>query len=489
VTAQNRDANTEAILLVAILERSRVLDYALPKMHEELFLPPFKEVFKRITYLISQGKAPASTRTMAGDPAISKAAQTALLSSIRRHESKANKFTKADVTTSIEILEYYRQVRILGGTAQEIIEGIQRSTKKADIGAIRAKVQEDLSRIDTVGAGGTTWTIGDGGNITEKWMIEQLMASKGQILPTGFRGIDDHIRGFRKSNVVLLTAMRGEGKSLLAKTLSLNHFYKDKKNVCIVNLEMAEWEYLLRLFAETGEFTHSELRQGLKTKRDIKRLIDVKRNLDAFGVKHGCRWTLRTVANPNYDAPMMHNELKYQGYDAVVVDYVNLLAARGSDLWHALHNAAQYIKMMAKDLDCLVYLLGQLNEEGRAKYAKALEEACDTWIYWRLDKDNPKEVDFKYGKSRDFEGIDFKLSFDGKKTRFVNYGDLDDPDEDEYGDAGDEEESPAEDRPLRKKRDRKRVRRPSDNGKESIQTESESLRPNLYPPKEAQDKN
>jgi hypothetical protein len=72
VTAQNRDANTEAILLVAILERSRVLDYALPKMHEELFLPPFKEVFKRITYLISQGKAPASTRTMAEIPLLAK---------------------------------------------------------------------------------------------------------------------------------------------------------------------------------------------------------------------------------------------------------------------------------------------------------------------------------------------------------------------------------------------------------------------------------
>lgn len=425
---------TESMLLTAMMEQRRIMEIALPRLSNQMFgSDETREIFDRVLTLIGQGKSIPGPRVMAHDPGLSKPARLQIMAEVRNRARQLKSFSRDDAYAALDTLNYYRKVRV-------IYESVKRTTKtldnprKIDIDKLQADIQSDLSELAEEGQSGTTLHIGRGGNISDKMLTDKLRRALGDILPTGFREIDRQIKGWRRGNVVLITAFRGEGKSLLAKTLSVNHF-RDKKNVCIINLEMTDDEYLWRLFAQETPFKHETLRRGLYDRKSIQKILAARRKLDSFGQVEGCRWTLRTITNPLYNERTMHAELKYQGYDVVIIDYINLLASGGAqDLWLQIHNAAQYIKMMAKDLNCLVYLLAQLNEEGRAKYGRSLEEACDVWIHWKLDRDKMfhkghkkgektrvedlPTTRFKHGKARDYEPFEWELAFDGQNSQF-----------------------------------------------------------------------
>lgn len=440
------EAKTERMLLAAIMERPEHRNFVLSKLQADLFGSEVtREIFDRLLFLGQQGEPIVGAGIMAQDPGLSDAARTTLqLTS--KDRNRLRQFTKKDLKRLIDHIRYFYKKRIIFEEAKWMTDQIA-SQKVADIKEIQGHMQQAITQMDQYDdvAKGLD-ILGKGANVSDRFLRRQLTQEEGLILPTGFTVFDE--RGhISKGNMVLLTAKRGQGKSMLAKSLGMSHFWKGC-NVYTVNLEMERWEYLARVFAEVSDFSHERIRRGfirtvteeyvdkksgeVKTRertqvneKGIKKLLAKRRKIDAYGEKHNCRWALRTVTNPYYTPQMLHQELRNQGYDVVIIDYINLFHQGKQELWQAIYANTKYLKMMAKELGVVIYVLGQLTEEGRAKYARAAEEDSDIWWHWEVNRGNPL-VKFFHGKARHYKPFSFELVFDGSNSRFIERAEIND---------------------------------------------------------------
>lgn len=418
------NAPSEKLLVCALLERPDLRRHTAQHMHEDLFGDrTTREVYERMIAIQHQGKTVPSVGVMAQDPGLTSAAQT-LLKLDPRDRVKLQNFRPTDIDHCLDQVRYYYKVRVLYEMNKYVAETFE-SNAVANMEEVQAEIHQRMLTMDVFDEVSQNLKhIGHGANISDEYMWEHLSKKTLRTIPTGYSVIDDRAK-WTRGNMILLTAKRGQGKSLLAKSLGLSHF-RMGQNVMTVNLEMEEWEYLCRLFAETTPFTHDDLRAGLSDK-DVKIAIGHKKRLDhegriwedpETGERHPCRWSLRTITRPNYTPAQLHNELRHQGYHVVILDYINLFKQVHKDLWQSLYAHTKYLKMMAKDLGILLYVLAQLSDEGRAKYARAAEEDSDAWLYWEINRGNP-ECKFFHGKARHYKPYSFPLIFDYFNMSFV----------------------------------------------------------------------
>jgi len=424
------NAQAEKLLLCAMLERRRLRQYALQHLHEDLFgSDVIREIYIRMQKLMEMGKPVPSVSVMVTDPGLSPAASTALKLN-PRERAKLVSFKPSDVDHSLDQIRYYYQVRVLYETQKWIAEQFE-TPAQVNMDEMKAEIQQRLLSMDVYDeVSENLQIIGHGGNISDDYLREQLSRKRKRTVPTGYSVIDDKAK-WSRGNMVLLTAKRGQGKSLLAKSLGLSHF-RQGQNVLTVNMEMERWEYLCRLFAQETPFTHDQLREGLATSKQIEKAVAAKKRLDRDGMAfrdpdtgelRPCRWGLRTITRPNYTPAMLHNELRYQGYDVVIIDYINLFKQENKDLWASLYSHTKYLKMMAKDLGILLYILAQLTDEGRAKYARAAEEDSDAWLYWEINRGTPS-VKMFHGKARHYKPYSFPLVFRHYNMEFAEEIDI-----------------------------------------------------------------
>ncbi len=425
------NAPSEKLLVCALLERPELRRKYLQHIHEDLFgTKTCREVYTRMISIQEQGRKVPTVGVMAHDPGLTPAAQT-LLKIDSRDRVKLQNFRPSDMDHCLDQVRYYYKVRVMYEMTKYVAETFE-SNALANMDEVQAEVQQRLLSMDVFDeVEQNLQIIGHGANITDEYLDEHLSEETLRVVPTGYSCIDDRAK-WTRGNMILLTAKRGQGKSLLAKSLGLSH-YRMGQNVMTVNLEMEKWEYLCRLFAETTPFTHDELRAGLK-KKDIRIAKGAKKRLDFEGmmrkvpdptdpkgermIKAPCRWALRTVTRPNYTPAQLHNELRHQGYHVVIIDYINLFKQVHKDLWQSLYAHTKYLKMMAKDLGVLLYVLAQLTDDGRAKYARAAEEDSDAWLYWEINRGSPIS-NFFHGKARHYKPFSFPLVFNYHNMAFV----------------------------------------------------------------------
>jgi replicative DNA helicase len=418
------NAPSEKLLVCSLLERPKLRRYALQHIHEDLFGDRnAREVYERMLAIQQQGKKVPTVGVMAQDPGLTPAAQT-LLKLDPRDRVKLQNFRPSDIDHCLDQIRYYYKCRVLYEMNKYVAETFE-GNAIADMEEVQAEIHERMLTMDVFDeVTQNLQIIGYGANISDEYMREHLSKKTVRTVPTGLGVIDDRAK-WTRGNMILLTAKRGQGKSLFAKSLGLSHF-RQGQNVMTVNLEMEKWEYLCRLFAETTPFEHDDLRAGLDDD-DVKIALGHKKRLDFDGMRwedpetgerKPCRWALRTVTRPNFTPAQLHNELRHQGYDVVIIDYINLFKQEHKDLWQSLYAHTKYLKMMAKDLGILLYVLAQLSDEGRAKYARAAEEDSDAWLYWEISRGNP-ECKFFHGKARHYKPYSFPLVFDYFNMAFV----------------------------------------------------------------------
>lgn len=412
-------------LLCACCDRKRILQYALCNMHEDLFgSSPALEVFKRILDYVSKGKGVPSTLMMANDPGLSPEAQTFLKIS-RELRAKIASFSKRDVVACIDVLDYYRKVRVAYEHAKWLAEQLD-GNRRIDFKQLSAKTQESLVDLEDVDQMGESHQLGVDGNMSDEHIAKQFLDEEGQTIKTGIHAIDSQVGGLRTGNLLTLSGKQGQGKSALLKSLMLSMFYENKVSTVIYNLEMADWEYWLRLFSESADISHGKLRYPRTRKTRLKltqKVIEQKNAIEKFGKKHGCRFRIRTVNDPSFTVMDLMNEIQYQGFSVVGIDYINLLnasrAAKVDDIWKSIYIISKFLKGMAKRTKTLVIPLSQMNDDDTTKYGRALQEDSDYWWLWRLREGSSKMLMLQR-KARHYKPFPFPMIFDGDKMRVIN---------------------------------------------------------------------
>lgn len=182
--------------------------------------------------------------------------------------------------------------------------------------------------------------------------------SKG--IPTGFRAVDDILGGFQKTDLIILAARPGVGKTAWALNVA-EHAASVGKKVMVFSLEMANTQLGERLLSMTSNVPLENIHQGNISMEDWE---DLSAAQDSF---YGLDMVIdeSSVITP---VEMKNKCRRFSqergGLDLVVIDYLQLMSMGGYRIEQREKEIAaitRSIKIMAKELDCAVILLSQLS--------------------------------------------------------------------------------------------------------------------------------
>ncbi len=275
--------------------------------------------------------------------------------------------------------------------------------------------------------------------------IENSRDQEGHIsgVPSGFSAIDRVTAGWQKSDLIVLAARPGMGKTAFVLTMARNIAVDFKKPVAFFSLEMAGVQLVTRLIASESELAADKLKRGqleqyeweqlnakLSNLTDAPLYIDDTPALSIFELRAKCR------------------RLKAQhDIQLVIVDYLQLMSGtgdKGGNREQEISNISRSMKSLAKELNIPIIALSQLSRavETRGGTKKpilsdlresgAIEQDADmvSFIYrpeyYKIHEDeqgNSTEglAEFIIAKHRNGALEDVPLRFVDKFAKFMDY--------------------------------------------------------------------
>ena len=193
--------------------------------------------------------------------------------------------------------------------------------------------------------------------------LAELTASGGKTLPglsTGLSAVDAKINGLNKSDLLLLAARPGMGKTSMALNVALSAARESGKTVAIFSLEMSREQLVTRLIASEGLVENTRLVPGNLRESDWQRIAEAASSLSRMDIRIDDN-PLLTVADMNAKCRRLEN------LGLVVIDYLQLMTSAGGKGYsgenrqQAVSDISRMLKIMAKELQVPVLCLSQLS--------------------------------------------------------------------------------------------------------------------------------
>ena len=186
---------------------------------------------------------------------------------------------------------------------------------------------------------------------------------------TGLSSVDGKINGLRKSNLVLLAARPGMGKTSMALNIAINAARSSGKTVAIFSLEMSKMELVTRLIATEGLVENGRLTTGNLRESDWAKIAEAASNLSRMDIRLDDN-PLLTVADMNAKCRRLDN------LGLVIIDYLQLMTSAGGKSYNsenrqqAVSDISRMLKIMAKELQVPVLCLSQLSRANEKREDK-----------------------------------------------------------------------------------------------------------------------
>ena len=193
--------------------------------------------------------------------------------------------------------------------------------------------------------------------------LAELSARGGKSVPglsTGLSAVDAKINGMNKSDLLLLAARPGMGKTSMALNVALSAARESGKTVAIFSLEMSKEQLVTRLIASEGLVENQRLITGNLRESDWQRIAEAASALSCMDIRIDDN-PLLTVADMNAKCRRLEN------LGLVVIDYLQLLTSAGGKGYsgenrqQAVSDISRMLKIMAKELQVPVLCLSQLS--------------------------------------------------------------------------------------------------------------------------------
>jgi len=189
-------------------------------------------------------------------------------------------------------------------------------------------------------------------------------------LPTGFRRLDDMTGGLQKSDLVIVAARPGMGKTAFALNVAVNaagHIARCNLNgtVAIFSLEMNRAQIVARMIAADAKIEASRLRSSRNQQLTTEEWVRLMDSINRIG-------NLAIDDNPTISLDSIRSKCRKlkmnKGLGLVIIDYIQLMDTRkrrGGDQNRSseLGEISRGLKIMARELDVPVVALSQLNRE------------------------------------------------------------------------------------------------------------------------------
>ena len=306
------------------------------------------------------------------------------------------------------------------GTAQEILEASEKkiySLRKENSG-------DSLQHIGKVLL-----------NVYDR--LEELAESGSDIagLSTGLFDLDRKINGLNKSDLLLIAARPGMGKTSLALNIALNVAKSTEKTVAFFSLEMSREQLATRLLSNESFVDNQKLTTGKLDEEDWAKLSLASSALSQTDIRVDDNPAI-TVAEMNAKCRRLNN------LGLVVIDYLQLMtaAAPGKSAENrvtVVSEISRALKIMAKELNVPVICLSQLSRANESRTDKrpmlsdlresgAIEQDADSVMFIYRDdyyNENSEEKNIAeciVAKNRHGETGTVKLQWLPQITTFSN---------------------------------------------------------------------
>ena len=204
---------------------------------------------------------------------------------------------------------------------------------------------------------------------------------------TGFSLLDRVLAGMGKSDLVLIGARPGMGKTSFALNIATNVAKQTKKAVCIFSLEMSAEQLVNRVLASEALVNSYALRTGELTPEDWEHLAV------ASGELSGCDILIDDTSGMTVTA-MKAKLRRVQNLGLVVIDYLGLMQGdrHNDNRVQEVSEISRSLKIMAKELMVPVICCAQLSRGPESRTDKkpmlsdlrdsgAIEQDADTVIF------------------------------------------------------------------------------------------------------------
>ena len=247
-------------------------------------------------------------------------------------------------------------------------------------------------------------------------------------VPTGFKDLDDTLAGMQKSNLLILAARPGVGKTSLALNIAQNLAVKYKRPVGFFSLEMSREELVDRLLVAQADIDAWRLKTGKLDEDDFTKLSNAMGELAEAPL-----FIDDTPALSILEMRTKARRLQVEaGVDLIVVDYLQL--ARSRQLENRVQEVSeitQGLKNLARELKIPVLAISQLSRavetrggQKRPQLADlresgSIEQDSDVVMFlWREDEENLENIVLDVAKHRNGPLRTINLFFKGDRIKF-----------------------------------------------------------------------
>lgn len=269
--------------------------------------------------------------------------------------------------------------------------------------------------------------------------LEELAQSGSEIpgLSTGLHDVDRKINGLNKTDLLLIAARPGMGKTSIALNIALNvaKKYPDKA-VVFFNLEMSREQMAMRLLANESFVDLQKLVTGQLTEEDWGKLSIASSALSQTDIRVDDNPTI-TVAEMNAKCRRIEN------LGLVFIDYLQLMTSAapgkgGENRVTVVSEISRALKIMAKELNVPVICMSQLSRANESRTDKrpmlsdlresgAIEQDADSVMfiyrddYYNKDSEEKNIAELIVAKNRHGETGTVKLQW---LPQFTTFSDL-----------------------------------------------------------------
>lgn len=173
---------------------------------------------------------------------------------------------------------------------------------------------------------------------------------------TGFSYLDTITTGLNKSDLILIAARPGMGKTSFALNIATNVARHSQKDVAVFSLEMSKEQLATRMLSTEALVDSNKLRSGRLAQNDWVRLAS---SADVL-----CRLSLYLDDTAAITVQQMKAKLRrMKNIGLVVIDYLQLMTTtlKTDNRVVIISEITRQLKIMAKELDVPVILLSQLS--------------------------------------------------------------------------------------------------------------------------------
>ncbi|MBP3311809.1 MAG: replicative DNA helicase [Butyricicoccus sp.] len=251
-------------------------------------------------------------------------------------------------------------------------------------------------------------------------------------ISTGFRDLDHALTGLNKSDLILVAARPGMGKTAFALNIALNAAKASKKDVVVFQLEMSKDQLASRFLASEALIESRKLKTGNLAEDDW---IKIARATNVLA-----KTRIYVDDNPAITVAEIKAKCRRlgDGLGLIVIDYLQLMQSggrRNDNRTQEVAEISRALKIMAKELNVPVVCLSQLSRAAEQRADKkpmlsdlresgAIEQDADIVMfiyrddYYNEDSEQKNVAEIIIAKNRHGATGSINLQWIGQYTTF-----------------------------------------------------------------------